>query len=65
MNKKRRVVIRSFDDFVEEAGMMPTLDDEISWQLNPLEQYFMDVADKHGVIDEILDGDNDYEGMDI
>lgn len=54
----RRRVIRNFDDFVDEAKMLPTGEDVRVDIRNPMEQYFMDVADKHGVLDEIIDGDD-------
>lgn len=58
---KRRTVIKNFDDFVEEAKMLPAFEEPQFAINNPLEQYFMDVADKHGVLDEILDGEDEYE----
>lgn len=56
---RKRVTIRTFDDFVEETKMMPNgtpVDFNVT---SPLEQYFFDAADKHGVIDQLLDGDDE------
>ena len=46
-----------FDDIIEESQMLPGgLDDEYDICMKtPLDQYFLDVADKHGVIDEMFD----------
>ena len=53
-------VIEDFDSFVREAGILPDLSNRPRFAINdPLEMYFMDVADKHGVIDSVLDGDYD------
>ena len=59
----KRNVIRNFDDFMEEAKMLPDFNDPPVFAIsNPLEQHFMNVADKHGVLDEILqDIDGIYE----
>ena len=45
-----------FDDIVEESKMCPGgLDDEYDIVMkSPMDQYFLDVADKHGVIDEMF-----------
>jgi len=48
-------VIHSFDDFVQEAAKLPDLSRAPIFHLDPLEAHFFSVADKHGVIDEILD----------
>jgi hypothetical protein len=54
-------VIRGYDSFVREAGMMPDLSRRPTFAINdPLEMHFMNVADKHGVLDAILDGEEDY-----
>ena len=55
-------VVEDFDSFVREAGMMPDLNRRTVFAVNnPLERYFMDAADKHGIIDGICDGyDDDY-----
>ena len=54
-------VVEDFDSFVREAGMLPT-DKRVIFNIrNPLEQYFMNVADKHGVLDQILDPEIDEE----
>lgn len=51
-------VIEDFDSFVREASRLPDLSNRPRFAINdPLEMYFMDVADKHGVIDSVLDGD--------
>lgn len=63
MSRPRPTVIRNFDDFVEEAGMLPDLSAPAEIHIsNPLELYFMQVADKHGILDRILDQDEFYEG---
>lgn len=57
MIPKRNVTIRNFDDFVEESRMLPD-GANINYAINdPLERRFMEIADKHGVIDQILDDD--------
>ena len=56
---RSRVTIRTFDDFVAEAGMLPDGTPVDFAVTDPLEQYFFGVADKHGIIDEILL--DDYE----
>lgn len=53
-------VIQNFDDFAFEAGMLPDLSSPPIFRLTPLEHHFMEIADKHGVIDQMLD-DMDYE----
>ena len=50
-------VIEDFDSFVREAAMLPSLRPRRFNVSNPLEMYFMEVADKHGVIDEILNNE--------
>lgn len=53
-------VVEDFDSFVREASMLPDLSRRTVYAINdPLERYFMDVADKHGIIDGIIDGDFD------
>lgn len=62
--KKKTRVIRNFDDLVEESKMCPT-DDDYVFNLDPLEQHFFDVADKHGIIDEMFSErvfEEDYYG---
>jgi hypothetical protein len=56
-------VVEDFDSFVREAGMLPGNASRVRFAINdPLEQYFMGVADKHGILDRVLDydGDEDY-----
>lgn len=49
-------VVTGYDSFVREAGMMPDLNNPPIFAINdPMERHFMEVADKHGIIDEILD----------
>ncbi len=36
--------------------MLPDQDRQVSFQLSPIEQHFFDVADKHGVLDSMIDG---------
>ena len=53
-------VVEDFDSFVREAGMSPDLNRRTVFAIsNPLEQHFMNVADKHGILDAILDGHED------
>lgn len=55
-------VVEDFDSFVREAGMMPDLSNRPRFAINdPLEMHFMNVADKHGILDAIIDGEyEDY-----
>ncbi len=53
-------VIQGYDSFVREAGMMPDLHRRPTFAINdPLEMRFMEVADKHGILDAIIDGEMD------
>jgi hypothetical protein len=53
-------VVEDFDSFVREAGMMPDLNRRTVFAINnPLEHHFMNVAEKHGIIDGICDGYGD------
>jgi len=48
-------IIRTFDDFTQEAAMLPDMLRETSISVtNPLERALFDVADKHGVLDQML-----------
>lgn len=58
-NKTRRLDIHTFDDFVEEAKMLPDGNEPRMSVTDPLELYFFEVADKHGIIDAILDDEGD------
>lgn len=51
----RKPVIRNLDDFISEAKMLPALEERVFAVTDPLEAHFMRVADKHGVLDQILD----------
>lgn len=54
MNAQKRIV-RNFDDFHQETKMLPDLSRQPIFHVDsPIEQYFMDVADKHGVLDEMI-----------
>lgn len=54
-------VVEDFDSFVREAGMLPDLSRRTRFNItDPLEMHFMNVADKHGILDRILDGEDDY-----
>lgn len=57
---RRRPTIRSFDDFLDEAKTLPTGEDRPVSPRSQLEEHFFDVADKHGVFDEILGDEQDY-----
>jgi len=54
-------VVEDFDSFVREASMLPDGRPVRMSINNPIEQHFMNVADKHGVLDEILDPFSDYD----
>lgn len=62
--KSKTHIHRTFDDLVDEAGMLPTLQDshEIIPK-NDLEGHFLNVAAKHGVIDEMFSERFLDEGM--
>ena len=51
--------VAGFDSFVREAGLLPDGRPTRFAINDPLERHFMEVADKHGVIDRILDEDYD------
>jgi len=55
-------VVEDFDSFVREASLLPDLNRRTVFAVrDPLELHFMNVADKHGVIDAILSGyEEDY-----
>lgn len=54
MSTHKRIV-RNFEDFHQEAKMMSDLSGQPIFHVDsPIEQYFMDVADKHGVLDEMI-----------
>ena len=59
--KTKKVTINNFEDFVEESKKLPDLDRLLNFNLDPLEQHFFNVADKHGIIDRMLDADYDDE----
>lgn len=59
-SKTRRSTIRNFDDFVEEAKMLPDGHEPDINITNPLELRLMEIADKHGILDQILDPDSDF-----
>lgn len=56
-----RNVIRNFDDLVEHSKLLPGARMPV-FQLDPLEEHLMDVADKHGIIDQLLESDWEDEG---
>lgn len=58
-NPNRRPTIRTFDDFVEESEMLPDGREPDICITDPLEQFFFDVADKHGIIDRLIDGEEE------
>ena len=55
-------VVEDFDSFVRESGMLPDLGRRTVFAINdPLEMHFMNVADKHGILDAVIDGEEgDY-----
>lgn len=55
-------VIQGYDSFVREAAMLPDLHRPIFAIHDPLEMHFMNVADKHGILDRLLEwnGDDEY-----
>jgi hypothetical protein len=53
-------VVEDFDSFVREAGMLPDLSRRTRFAINdPLEMRFMEIADKHGVMDRFIFGDDE------
>ena len=52
--KSINIPVTSFDDLVEASRFLSgiTLTNNVT---SPLEQHFIDVADKHGVIDSLFD----------
>lgn len=53
-------VVEDFDSFVREASMLPGNSRHVRYAvIDPLEQYFMEVAWKHDIIDGVLDGEFD------
>jgi len=57
--KTKNIVINNVDDFVDELKMLPDLNRKLVFNLNPMEEYFMGVAEKHGVFDNMDDGYED------
>lgn len=58
VRRKKNISITTFQDLVNEASMLPCLDNEI--QINPrdeLEKFFFRTAEKHGVIDDLFSGE--------
>lgn len=53
--------IRTFDDFAEECKKLPQLELRDFSVTDPLERFFFDKAEKHGVIDAMLDEDSELE----
>lgn len=53
--KPKNITINSFDDFVEESKRLPDLNRNLNFVLDPLESYFMGVADKHHIFDHMED----------
>lgn len=53
-------VIEDFDSFAREASRFPDLDRQPVFAIrDPMERHFMNVADKHGIVDAMLDPDLD------
>lgn len=49
MRQQKRIV-KTIDDYFDEMDLLPTSEDDIDFNVtDPLEQYFFDVADKHGI----------------
>jgi hypothetical protein len=60
--KTKNIVINSVDDYIQETKMLPDLNRNLVFNLNPMEEYFMGVAEKHGMFDNMDDGyDDGYE----
>ena len=53
--KPKNIVINTMDDFIDETKMLPDLNRKLTFNLDPLESYFFDVAEKHGVFDNMDD----------
>lgn len=62
-----RKIIKDFDEFIEECKMLPDLNRErVIKPSNSLEAHFLNVADKHGIIDHYynqLDNEDNYDEM--
>jgi hypothetical protein len=56
--KPKNITINSVDDFIDEIKMMPDLNRRLVFNLDPVDEYFMGVAEKHGVFDNINEEDN-------
>jgi hypothetical protein len=62
----RNTVIESFDDFEREISMMSDLGRRPVFSFkNQLEAHLFDVAEKHGVIDEMIDAQWDEQEEDF
>jgi hypothetical protein len=51
--KPKNITINTFDDYLEEARMLPDLNRKLNLNLSPLEEHFFDVADKHNIFDHM------------
>jgi len=60
--KPKNITINSVDDFIEETKLLPDLNRRLVFNLDPIDEYFMGVAEKHGVFDNINEEEfyNDY-----
>ena len=53
-------VVEDFDSYVREAGMLPDLTRQPVFRVNdPMELRFMEIADKHGIFDNMEYDDDD------
>lgn len=57
----KRHVIRTFDDIIDEARMLPDLNKSIHFEMDTLESSLFSVAEKHGVIDEMFNDEVEHE----
>lgn len=54
-NPPKGGVIRNWNDFLGQASLLPDLSRSPTFALGPMESHFFAVADKHGIIDSVLD----------
>lgn len=52
--------IRNFDDLVEESKKLPDLNQRRIIPSSPLEDYFLKTAEKQGITDALIEGE-DYD----
>lgn len=61
-----RRVIRNVDDLMLECRMLPEIRDIVIKPENPIEDYFLRMADKHGIVDDYnarFDSEDNYDDL--